>query len=188
MSRIRGHLSFANVVSVLALFIALGGGAYAAVLANNSVTSKTIKNGAVKSQDVKDHGLAAKDIKVGGLPDATSGAQKSSSSTCSLPTNDFNPCVDIQLNLTHPAKVFATGDGVADSGAAADVGVVTCALFADGNPFSSETDERVEFADAQLSITGVSQKLGPGAHAIEFDCHGQGNGVSPRVSALASRP
>lgn len=181
MSRIRGHLSFANVVSLLALFVALGAGAYAAGLPNNSVTSRTIKNGEVKSADVEDHGLSAKDIKVGGLPDASSGRKGSGSNPCQLPSGDFNSCADIQLKLTRPAKVFATGNGNADSGAPGDVGVITCALFADGNQFSSESISRVEFADEQVSVSGVSQKLGRGTHAIELNCHGQGNAVSPRL-------
>ncbi|HVO54770.1 MAG TPA: hypothetical protein VMT37_10185 [Solirubrobacterales bacterium] len=41
-------MSFANVVSVIALFVALGGNAYAATqLAKNSVGTKQLKNGAV---------------------------------------------------------------------------------------------------------------------------------------------
>jgi hypothetical protein len=52
--RIRRHLTFANVVSVLALFVALGGGAYAAFhLPKNSVKSKHIVNGQVKEADLQ---------------------------------------------------------------------------------------------------------------------------------------
>src|SRR5690348_14381977 len=43
--RIRSHISFANVVSVLALFIALGGISYAA--AKNSIGTAELKDGAV---------------------------------------------------------------------------------------------------------------------------------------------
>ena len=39
----RSHLSFANVISVIALFVALGGASYAAVtLPKNSVGAKQI--------------------------------------------------------------------------------------------------------------------------------------------------
>lgn len=45
---LRAHLSYANVMSTIAVFIVLGGGAYAATkLPNNSVGTKQIKNGAV---------------------------------------------------------------------------------------------------------------------------------------------
>ena len=61
--KLRRHLTFSNVIAVLALFVALGGGAYAAHVAKkNSVTSRSIKNGAVTSADVKDNGLTGKDI------------------------------------------------------------------------------------------------------------------------------
>ena len=44
----RSHLSFANVVSAVALFVALGGSAFAVGLARDSVKSKQIKTGSVK--------------------------------------------------------------------------------------------------------------------------------------------
>ncbi len=48
MTRIHTRLSFANVVSLTALFVALGGSAYAAIsLPANSVGTKQIKGGAV---------------------------------------------------------------------------------------------------------------------------------------------
>jgi hypothetical protein len=53
MSRIRRSFIFANVVSLLALFIALGGGAYAALnIPANSVGTKQIKNGAVSLKKI----------------------------------------------------------------------------------------------------------------------------------------
>ena len=54
MDWFRKHLSFANVVSMLALFVALGGVSYAALkLPKNSVGSKQIKKNAVKSGKIK---------------------------------------------------------------------------------------------------------------------------------------
>lgn len=56
----RSKLSYANVTATLALFIALGGGAYAATqLPDNSVSSKTIRNGQVKGVDVAEKTLGA---------------------------------------------------------------------------------------------------------------------------------
>jgi hypothetical protein len=57
LSRIRPRLSYANVVATLALFIVLGGGAYATIdrkigtkdLKKNAVTTKKIKKQAVKA-------------------------------------------------------------------------------------------------------------------------------------------
>lgn len=57
LTRIRRNLSFANVVAVIALFIALGGGAYAAkklngkTIANNSIPAKKLKKSVLKNLD-----------------------------------------------------------------------------------------------------------------------------------------
>jgi len=75
MGRIRRHLTFANVVSCLALFAALGGVSYAALkLPKNSVGSKQIKANAVRSSKVKDHSLKAVDFAAGQIPAGPPGA------------------------------------------------------------------------------------------------------------------
>lgn len=53
----RERLSYANVAATAALFIALGGGAYAATLANDSVKSWHIANGHVKTWDLQNHAV-----------------------------------------------------------------------------------------------------------------------------------
>jgi hypothetical protein len=85
LRRVTPHLTYANVVSTLCLFIVLGGTSYAAVkLAKNSVGSKQIARNAVKasetarnsvgSAEVIDRSLLAKDFKPGQLPAAGPGA------------------------------------------------------------------------------------------------------------------
>jgi len=50
---IRSHLTYANVMATLAVFLVLGGGAYAAFhLPKNSVRSKNIVNGQAKRPDL----------------------------------------------------------------------------------------------------------------------------------------
>jgi hypothetical protein len=70
MNRFRLHRpSLAMVVALLALFAALGGGAYAALkLPKNSVGSKQIKANAVNSAKVKNGSLLAQDFHAGQLP------------------------------------------------------------------------------------------------------------------------
>ena len=57
MRSIRGHLTYSNVMATLAVFLVLGGGAYAASkigpndIAKNAVRSKHIKSGQVKRND-----------------------------------------------------------------------------------------------------------------------------------------
>jgi hypothetical protein len=74
----------AMVIAFIALLLALGGGAYAQQLSNNSVgskqlknnavTAKKIKNGAVTSSKVKNGTLVSGDFKAGELPAGPRGA------------------------------------------------------------------------------------------------------------------
>jgi hypothetical protein len=73
----RSRLSFANVISLIALFVALGGTGYAAAfkLPRNSVGSAQIKKNAVSSSKVKNGSLLATDFKAGQLPAGATGPQ-----------------------------------------------------------------------------------------------------------------
>jgi hypothetical protein len=72
----RPRLTFANLISCLALFVALGSGAYAATqLPKNSIGSKQIKKNAVNSAKVKDRSLKAADFQEGQLPAGPQGLQ-----------------------------------------------------------------------------------------------------------------
>jgi hypothetical protein len=78
-------LCYANVVATLALFIALGGGAYAAIkvtgrnVVNSSLTGKDVKNGSLRSADVA--GLRATDFAARQLPAGQPGASGPSGPT-----------------------------------------------------------------------------------------------------------
>jgi hypothetical protein len=71
--RIRDHLSFANVTAAVALFVALGGAAYAVTLPRNSVGSRQIepaavgateiRRGGVRGAEVRDHSLGPEDFR-----------------------------------------------------------------------------------------------------------------------------
>ena len=75
---------YADVMSTVAAFLALGGASYAAIsLPKNSVAGKQIQKGAVKSSDVRNGTLRGVDFRSGVLPttlsalDGTSGADGS---------------------------------------------------------------------------------------------------------------
>ena len=83
------------VVALIALFVALGGGAYAAIslpqnsvgapqLKDSAVTAVKLHNNAVTSIKVKEHSLLAKDFKAGQLaagPQGNTGAQGATGAT-----------------------------------------------------------------------------------------------------------
>jgi hypothetical protein len=84
--RMQERLTYANVVATIALFVALGGGAYAAVklpansvgakqLKRAAVTGKKIASGAITSAKVKDGSLLKVDFAAGQLPRGPAGAQ-----------------------------------------------------------------------------------------------------------------
>ena len=78
LGRFRPRLSFASVVALTALFVALGGSAYALTFPRNSVgtpqlkkdavTRPKISNGAVNSAKVANGSLLANDFQTGQLP------------------------------------------------------------------------------------------------------------------------
>lgn len=75
------RIRYADVMSTLAAFIALGGVSYAAIsLPKNSVAGKHIKKNAVASSDVKDGSLQEGDFKAGVLPSTLSGSEGSDGS------------------------------------------------------------------------------------------------------------
>jgi hypothetical protein len=68
LSKIRGHLTYANVVSTLCLFVLLGGGAWAATkLAKNSVGAKQIKKNAVKAAEIKANSVKTAELADGSV-------------------------------------------------------------------------------------------------------------------------
>jgi hypothetical protein len=74
MGRIRSRLSYANVMATIAVFIALGGGAYAVGLKRNSVGPKQLKPNAVTGPD-------ANESTFGQVPSAATAASATSAST-----------------------------------------------------------------------------------------------------------
>ena len=79
LRRIRAHLTYANVMASVAVFIALGGTGYAALkigsgqIRNNSVRSKDVRNDNLRGKDIRDASLTGSDIlesSLGAVPSA----------------------------------------------------------------------------------------------------------------------
>lgn len=89
---IRKHLTYANVMATLAIFVVLGGGAYAATktpnnsvgtkqIKKNAVTTVKLKNGTVTGAKVKKGTLLATNFKSGQLPKGATGAKGANGAT-----------------------------------------------------------------------------------------------------------
>lgn len=79
LASIRRHLTFANAMASIAVFIALGGGAFAAVQVNgknikaHSIAGKKLKNNTIAGKKLKNNTLGGKQInesKLGSVPQA----------------------------------------------------------------------------------------------------------------------
>ena len=66
LTRLRDHLTYANVAATLALTVALGGTSYAAfTLPHNSVGHQQLRPGAVRSREVRNGSLQTADLSAG---------------------------------------------------------------------------------------------------------------------------
>ncbi|MFM8562007.1 MAG: hypothetical protein ACKOB9_07915 [Solirubrobacterales bacterium] len=78
----RRHLTPSLVISMIALFVALGGASYAAIrIPKNSVGTSQLKKNAVNSTKVKDRSLLATDFKAGQLPRGEQGPKGDTGAT-----------------------------------------------------------------------------------------------------------
>ena len=139
--RIRRHLSYANVISTLALFVALGGGAYAIdevnshEIANGTIKSIDLKNGkAVRGADVKRNGLRGKQIKERTL-DAESFAPVAGDEAVDCDPSSstiFTNCVTTRLRLRARSRVLVVATGNEESSGAPARAI--CEVRIDGKP------------------------------------------------------
>ena len=137
MNLLKRHTpSPAMIVALVALFVALGGAAYAGVtLSNNSVTSATIKNGAIKTADlassavtslklknnavnsakIKNNTVASGDIQDGSLTgvDLANASVPTSKLTGALPATVFPTQLPSGLTLrgTFAGRAYANAPG-----------------------------------------------------------------------------
>jgi hypothetical protein len=92
LNHFRRHLTYANVIATLALFLVLSGGAaYAAgKIGKNSVGTKQLKNGAVTTAKLKNGAVTGAKVAVGSLgtvPSATNASHADSATSASHADN-----------------------------------------------------------------------------------------------------
>lgn len=167
MERVRGSISYANVVATLALIVAMAGGAYAAGLGRDSVKSKHIKDGQVKSQDVQDNGLTGTDIDEGSLGKVPSAASADSAGTAA---NAGNAGTLDGIDSTGLVRAFgAHVDDTANSPLVFSVPEMQMDLLGDSSP-ASTAGYRVRNTASTGSLivsdlidqTGSKFSVGPG--------------------------
>lgn len=129
----RNPLTYANVVSTIAVFIALGGGAYAAItLPANSVGPAQIRAGAVGSRDIQ-HGAIQ--------PDDLSQTLAHRLLTALVPSNPHPP-----------SRSSGTGSGASPGTGVSSVPFVP--------PRANNACARFKLGDGCVDVAGQTKKLG----------------------------
>lgn len=163
---IRRKVTFANVVSFVALFVALSAGSYAAIrLPANSVGSKQLKAKAVTSKKIAANAVDGSKVKDGSL----TGADINVASLAKVPSAaaaDAAPIARVK-------NVTATGQSrPAGSGAAIDTATATCdaglVVVGGGVSLSDQENQIAQdtFPSAPGSWTAHVLNGGPGSPAF----------------------
>lgn len=117
MKRPRKHLSFANVVSSLALFVALGGTSYAAiVIPRNSVGSSQIRAKAVGASEIRSRAVRSSELRSGAvttskLSRSARESLRGSAGPAGPPGPVGPPAISLRANFTSNGGLVQPTDG-----------------------------------------------------------------------------
>jgi hypothetical protein len=191
LRKLRSRMTYANVVSTIALALAIGGGtAYAAIkigtsniryhavtgskLANNSVTASKVKNSALSGSDLRDNSITGADVRAGTL-------QASDFAAGQLPKGEKGDKGD-------PAtSIFGV---IAENGtpsASKNIGVISV----NGNQYTVSFNQDVSKCAAVTTLVGgpagtVTAQPTPGNTAqITFSTFDVAGGTDPRAFQFA---
>ena len=151
---LRRRLTYANVVSTLALFLVVAGGAaLAAGLAKNSVKSRHIAPGAVKTSDLGRNAATGAKVKESTLGRVPSAAQATNAASAANAANAGLLDGTDSLGFARPAA--AVGEFSEAQGLTLDLsGYGTVSILCDDDP-ANDTGDSVRFA--------VQSNMGPTA-------------------------
>ena len=184
LRQLRKRLTYANVMSTLAVFLTLGTGtAYATHLivnssdvVNESLVSADLKNGAaVKAVDVGSNALTGGTIAESTLaqvPSATLGGLGRSAATpngeaaCDPTGATFVRCVSLTMTLPQPARVLLNGRISASTHIVNRFGNAECRW---GGVVTSGTVR--DYDDiTELSLVGLTGALPAGTYTFAIEC------------------
>lgn len=112
LHRMRRHATFANVIALTALFVALGGGAYAA----KKLNGKTIKNASIPAKKLKPNVLKNLDKCPTEAPDKVAGICYSGEKPTTNWDAAMKACAALNLRLPSPGEGLLIAIKTASSG------------------------------------------------------------------------
>jgi hypothetical protein len=172
LTKVRSRLTYANAMSTIAVFVALGGGAYAVTVPRNSVGTKQLKAGAVTGAKVKNRSLLLSDFKRGQLVLGTAARADDQDPP---PAPSGADVARMTLTTRGPGKIFVLGSlrdpflTCGESGCSAQWGV-----YVDNKPVPS-TGSMLSALPGEsdgfsfYTLYGVTkEKVGTGTHTIRI--------------------
>jgi hypothetical protein len=177
---LRSRLTYANVMSSIALFVALSGGAYALSVPKNSVGAGELRPGAVTAAKVKHHSLTASVFRRGALP-VLGGVRAADLNPPPKPTTVIK---SVRLNLRSNGKVFVLGT-IRDVFLTCGAGACSAqwGAYVDNRPVPS-TGMRLqavgEASDGHVFYTlyGLTKRLSRGRHTVKLGFTSSGSPVA----------
>jgi hypothetical protein len=184
MRRIRFRPRHATVVAYVALFVALGGTAMAAVIVNSNsqVAKDTISGhqapsgkhanliaGSVNSQDVADYGLTGADLNDSAR---ARGSAATSDTGCDPNSTSFIDCGHVTIHLARISRILIVANALwrpLDS----NLNAGTCRIGVDAVPFGPDAHptETGALSENSLALTNVTDTLRPGKHTLGLACN-----------------
>jgi hypothetical protein len=170
LAELRSRLTYANVMSSIALFVALSGGAYAISVPKNSVGASQLQTGSVTASKVKDRSLTASDFRRGQLP-ILNGARAADLNPAPRPGNVIKS-VSLRLKATGKAFVLGTVRDVFLS-----CGAGTCqgqwGVYVDNKPVAKTGMQLQAAPNASdgygfYTLYGMTKQLRRGNHTVKL--------------------
>jgi hypothetical protein len=180
LSSLSFRLSYANVMSSVAVFVALGGGAYAVSVPRNSVGSSQLQTDSVTAAKVKNRTLSASDFKRGQLP-VLGGVR---AADLNPPAKLGNVIKSVSLRMKSSGKAFVLGT-VRD--VFLTCGVAACSgqwgVYVDNRPVPS-TGMRLQATSGAsdgysfYTLYGLTSRLSRGTHTVKLGFTSAGGPIS----------
>jgi hypothetical protein len=191
LTRLRGALTYANVMATVAVFLALGGGAYAVTtLAPNSVRSKHIVNGQVRRPDIAANAinsfkvangkLLAADFAAGQLPRGASATATTDPNPDTTLSEGTVPMVSTSITTHAASRIVATASAnvvgsSADVYCVVEVGRGGSFTTVGGGPHATFASANQRIA---LPVVGTVKKPA-GTYTVRVAC---GGGAGPKFT------
>jgi hypothetical protein len=167
---VASRLTYANLMSSVALFVALSGGAYALSVPRNSVGEPELRQSSVTTSKVRNHSLRANDFRRGQLP-VLGGVRAADLNPSPTPGTVIK---SVNLTLKASGKAFVIGtvrDVFLTCGASACSG--QWGVYVDNRPVSS-TGMRLQAAGGAsdgygfYTLYGLTKRLPRGRHTVKL--------------------